>query len=96
MLFVPEGCAHGCVSLEDDTEIYYLTSAFYSPECVRGVRFDDPTFAVAWPIEVKYVSDQDRALALGGAIGRLTYRCELGGASGVRTPTLPSHARFGR
>jgi|SRR5882672_1179744 len=64
MLFVPEGCAHGCVSLEDDTEIYYLTSAFYSPECVRGVRFDDPTFAVAWPIEVKYVSDQDRAWPL--------------------------------
>ena len=60
MLFVPEGCAHGCVSLEDETEIYYLTSATYAPKAVRGVRFDDPAIGIEWPIEVTAVSPQDR------------------------------------
>jgi dTDP-4-dehydrorhamnose 3,5-epimerase len=60
MLFVPEGCAHGCLSLEDDTEIYYLTSATYAPKCVRGLRFDDPAIGIEWPIEVAIVSAQDR------------------------------------
>ncbi len=60
MLFVPEGCAHGCVNLEDDTEIYYLTSATYAPKAMRGIRFDDPAIGIKWPIEVASVSDQDR------------------------------------
>lgn len=59
MLFVPEGCAHGCLSLEDDTEIYYLTSAIYAPASVRGVRFDDPAIGVRWPVAVSEVSEQD-------------------------------------
>ena len=61
MLFVPEGCAHGCQSIEDTSELFYLTSAFYSPEHVRGLRYDDPTIAVRWPLEVSAVSDQDRS-----------------------------------
>lgn len=60
MLYVPEGCAHGCVSLEDDTEIYYLTSAFYAPESVRGIRFDDPAVGIRWPVEITEVSAQDQ------------------------------------
>ena len=60
MLYVPEGCAHGCLSLEDDSDIYYLTSAFYAPAAVRGVRYDDPAAAIGWPIEVLHVSPQDR------------------------------------
>jgi dTDP-4-dehydrorhamnose 3,5-epimerase len=60
MLYVPEGCAHGCVSLEDHTEIYYLTSALYAPASVRGIRFDDPAIGIAWPIEVTEVSPQDQ------------------------------------
>lgn len=60
MLYVPERCAHGVQSLEDVTEIYYLTSAFYSPTCCSGVRFDDPAFAIKWPLPVTHVSDQDR------------------------------------
>ena len=60
MLYVPEGCAHGCVSLEDDTEIYYLTSAIYAPESVRGIRFDDPAIGIGWPIEITEVSPQDK------------------------------------
>lgn len=60
MLLVPEGCAHGCLSMEDDTEILYFASAFYSPEHARGCRFDDPALAISWPGEVAIVSDQDR------------------------------------
>lgn len=60
MLYVPECCAHGCVSLEDDTEIYYLTSAVYAPASVRGVRFDDPAFGIQWPVDVTALSEQDR------------------------------------
>jgi len=60
MLMVPEGCAHGCLSMEDDAEILYLASAYYSPEHARGCRFDDPAIAIAWPGEVAVVSDQDR------------------------------------
>src|SRR5215471_6429858 len=56
MLFVPEGCAHGCVSLEDATEIFYLTSAPFAPKFVRGIRFDDPAVGIQWPIEIQIVS----------------------------------------
>lgn len=61
MLYVPPGCAHGALSLRDDTEIYYLTSAYYAPKEARGVRFDDPAFAIRWPIPVSSISDQDRS-----------------------------------
>jgi dTDP-4-dehydrorhamnose 3,5-epimerase len=60
MLYVPEGCAHGCLSLQDDTEIHYMTSAFYSPDEVRGIRHDDPAFAIRWPLAVSEISEQDR------------------------------------
>jgi dTDP-4-dehydrorhamnose 3,5-epimerase len=60
MLFVPEGCAHGCQSLGDDTEFHYLTSACFSPAHARGVRYDDPALAVAWPLAVSMISEQDR------------------------------------
>jgi dTDP-4-dehydrorhamnose 3,5-epimerase len=46
--------------MEDDTEILYFASEFYSPEHARGCRFDDPAIAIAWPGEVAVVSDQDR------------------------------------
>jgi dTDP-4-dehydrorhamnose 3,5-epimerase len=60
MLYVPEGCAHGCQSLEDDTEILYMASAYYDGSASRGVRHDDPAFAITWPLEVSAISDQDR------------------------------------
>jgi len=60
MLFVPEGCAHGCVSLEDRSEIHYLTSAFYAPEHARGVRWDDPAVGIRWPRDIRIASDRDR------------------------------------
>ncbi len=61
MLYLPEGCAHGCQSLEGDTEFYYLTSARYSPDDVRGSRFDDPAFGIQWPLPAAVVSAQDQS-----------------------------------
>ena len=59
MLFLPEGCAHGCQSLDDQTEYYYLTSAIYTPAAVRGARYDDPSIGIEWPLPPSRVSTQD-------------------------------------
>ncbi len=60
MLYVPEGCAHGYQTLEDGTEMYYMTSAFYTPAAVAGARFDDPAFGIRWPLAATAVSEQDQ------------------------------------
>lgn len=62
MLFVPPGCAHGFLSLEDETEIFYEMSELYRPEQARGFRYDDPQFAIPWPAGEKILSDRDRGL----------------------------------
>jgi dTDP-4-dehydrorhamnose 3,5-epimerase len=64
MLYVPEGCAHGCQSLEDATEVHYLTSAVYAPAHATGVLFDDPAIGVRWPLAVTATSEQDRSWPL--------------------------------
>lgn len=62
MLYVPPGFAHGYQTLTDDTLVYYQMSEFYVPEAQRGVRWDDPAFAIAWPpVEARIVSARDRA-----------------------------------
>lgn len=61
MLYVPEGFAHGYQALENDTEIFYQVSAAYQPEAERGLRWDDPTVGIAWPIADPVVSERDRA-----------------------------------
>ena len=61
MLYVPENFAHGLLTLEDDTEILYLVSEFYSPECERGVRYNDPAFGVVWTVKVQSMSSKDQA-----------------------------------
>ena len=58
-LYVPEHFAHGFQTLEDTTEITYQVSQFYSPESARGVRYDDPLFAIEWPLQVEVISDKD-------------------------------------
>ena len=63
-IYVPPGCAHGFQALEDSTEVSYLISAFYEASASRGVRFDDPRLAVAWPLEPSVVSERDRAWPL--------------------------------
>ena len=47
---MPKGCAHGYQTLADDTELFYLVSAFYSPSDERGIRWNDPAFAIDWPV----------------------------------------------
>jgi dTDP-4-dehydrorhamnose 3,5-epimerase len=49
MLYVPEGCAHGYLTLEEASEIVYPVSRLYHPEAERGVRWNDPRFAIEWP-----------------------------------------------
>jgi dTDP-4-dehydrorhamnose 3,5-epimerase len=61
MLYVPEGFAHGYLTLEDDTEVGYEVSQFYRPGSERGLRYDDPAFGIAWPIGVEVVSEKDRS-----------------------------------
>jgi dTDP-4-dehydrorhamnose 3,5-epimerase len=60
MFYIPEGCAHGFLTLEDDVEIFYQMSEFYTPEAGRGVRWNDPAFGIEWPGEVKVIAERDR------------------------------------
>ena len=60
-LYVPEGFAHGFQTLCDDAEVGYLISAFYAPQAADGVRYDDPAFAIDWPLRVSVISDKDRS-----------------------------------
>jgi dTDP-4-dehydrorhamnose 3,5-epimerase len=59
MLYIPEGCAHGQLTLTDDTEVFYQISAPYAPAAARGVRYDDPAIGIKWPGEVTVISDRD-------------------------------------
>ncbi|WP_448192209.1 dTDP-4-dehydrorhamnose 3,5-epimerase [Azospirillum sp. sgz301742] len=64
-LYVPAGCAHGFQTLEDGTELLYQMSSCYDPAAQRGVRWDDPDLAVAWPdVDRRVISDRDRTLPL--------------------------------
>jgi dTDP-4-dehydrorhamnose 3,5-epimerase len=58
-LYVPEGFAHGFQTLCDDTRVSYLISAFYAPLAASGVRYDDPAFAIDWPLPVSEISEKD-------------------------------------
>lgn len=60
MLYVPRGFAHGFLTLLPSTEIFYLVSEFYSPELERGIRWDDPYFAIEWPKVPTVVSERDQ------------------------------------
>lgn len=61
MMVVPKGCAHGFLSLTEDTEILYMVSAPYCKKLERGIRWDDPTFSIEWPEEPKIVSERDQS-----------------------------------
>ena len=61
MLYVPEGLAHGYLTLANESETLYLISAPYAPEAARGVRWDDPAFGIAWPDEPRVLSEKDKA-----------------------------------
>jgi dTDP-4-dehydrorhamnose 3,5-epimerase len=63
MLFVPEGFAHGFLTLEHNTEVFYQMSEFYSPEHARGIRWNDPAFGISWPLTPIAMSERDRNYA---------------------------------
>jgi dTDP-4-dehydrorhamnose 3,5-epimerase len=59
MVYVPENFAHGFVTLEDQCEVYYPATEFYTPGSERGIRFNDPAFNIEWPVQVEIVSEKD-------------------------------------
>ena len=59
MLYIPGGVAHGFITLTDNTEVFYQMSEFYMPEYARGVRWDDASFKIHWPIDVTTISEKD-------------------------------------
>ncbi|HWQ42732.1 MAG TPA: dTDP-4-dehydrorhamnose 3,5-epimerase [Desulfosporosinus sp.] len=60
MLYIPEGCAHGFQTLQDDTTVFYQMSEFYHPEYSRGMRWDDSAFSIEWPVSSLIISEKDR------------------------------------
>ena len=59
MLYVPQGCAHGFQTMEDNSEVFYQMSETYRPELARGVRWNDPAFAIRWPVANPFISQRD-------------------------------------
>ena len=69
-LFVPPGLAHGFISLIEHTEVYYMISVAHSPELSRGFRWNDPAFAIEWPMPPTVISARDASYPLLDARGR--------------------------
>jgi dTDP-4-dehydrorhamnose 3,5-epimerase len=69
-LFIPPGFAHGFMSLSADTEVYYMISVAHSPELGRGFRWNDPAFAIEWPMAPTVISARDASYPLLDARGR--------------------------
>jgi len=60
-IYIPEGCAHGFQTLEDDTEVLYLMSKRYAPTAERGLRWDDRAIGITWPdVKTRIMSERDR------------------------------------
>lgn len=60
LLYVPQQFAHGFQTLADNTEIFYQMTAVYSPDSARGIRWNDPAFAISWPAAERTISARDR------------------------------------
>ncbi|GIW87714.1 MAG: dTDP-4-dehydrorhamnose 3,5-epimerase [Isosphaeraceae bacterium] len=60
-LYVPPGCAHGFQTLRDNTQVLYLMSTPHAPRAARGIRYDDPTLHITWPLPVTAISETDLA-----------------------------------
>ncbi|GMR18681.1 MAG: dTDP-4-dehydrorhamnose 3,5-epimerase [Gammaproteobacteria bacterium] len=60
-LYVPPGLAHGFQTLTDHTEVFYHMSESYQPAYARGVRWDDPAFAIRWPEDERTILDRDNS-----------------------------------
>jgi dTDP-4-dehydrorhamnose 3,5-epimerase len=62
MIYIPAGLAHGFQTLTNGTEIDYEITPAYVADAARGIRFDDPTLAVRWPVELPIISTRDSEL----------------------------------
>lgn len=61
-LWIPPGFGHGFLALGDGAEVLYKTTDYYSPECERTIRWDDPAIGVEWPLRgTPVLSDKDAA-----------------------------------
>lgn len=61
MIYVPEGFAHGFITLVEETEVFYQMSEFHAPEAARGFRWNDPAFTLEWPRTPAVISERDAA-----------------------------------
>ena len=64
MLYIPEGFAHGFQTLQDDTEVFYQMSELFRPDYARGIRWDDETFQIRWPLKPTVISKKDSSYEL--------------------------------
>lgn len=60
LIHIPKYCAHGFITLKPDTEVLYLISHQYYPESSRGIRWNDPTFNIRWPMKPRVISKRDK------------------------------------
>lgn len=60
MVYIPEECAHGYLSLEKETRVCYLLSDVYNAQSECGIRFDDPAFNIKWPVKPVIISEKDK------------------------------------
>lgn len=61
MMYVPKGFGHAFLTLEDNTEVIYLVTEFYSPEYEKGIRWNDPKIGINWPFDPIVISDKDKS-----------------------------------
>jgi dTDP-4-dehydrorhamnose 3,5-epimerase len=61
-LYIPEGFAHGFQTLSDDVEVFYQMGDFFTPDCQRGILYNDPTLAITWPLPIGEISAKDATL----------------------------------
>ena len=64
MLLIPPGCAHGFQALLDNSQLLYLHTQDYQPALEAGVRVDDPTFNIQWPLPIQHLSERDQTFPL--------------------------------
>ena len=71
-LYIPQLVATAIQTLEDDTQLYYQVSEFYTPSAERGLRWNDPALGVSWPLPVTTISDKDASWPLLSEHGEAT------------------------
>jgi dTDP-4-dehydrorhamnose 3,5-epimerase len=63
-IYVPQGFAHGFISLKDHASVHYMASQYYTPDSESGLLFDDPTFNIEWPMQPLHISKKDKMRSL--------------------------------